>query len=45
MDVKSEPTAGGLITKQRKRNWDIRSEQRRERRHKTKLRIGRRKRG
>lgn len=45
MDVKSEPTTGGLIIKQRKRQWTMRSEERKARRHKTKLRIAERKRG
>ncbi len=45
MDIKAEHTSGSLITKQRKRNWDVRSEERKERRHRTKLRITRRKRG
>jgi hypothetical protein len=45
MDEKTEHTSGGLIAGQRKRKWDMRSEERKARRHKTKLRIAERKRG
>lgn len=45
MDVKSEPTAGTLITKQRQSQWEMASKARKERRRRTKLRIAKRKRG
>lgn len=45
MDIKSESTVSSVITKLRKSNWDTRSEERKARRHRTKLRIAKRKRG
>ena len=45
MDVKSEPTTGGLIAKMRESNLKKASKERKERRHITKLRIAKRKRG